>query len=92
MQYIKEKEASVKYTTVLPRECLNALKDLTDKKCIPSVSQGIRWAIDEFVYAKRRQAYELSMKSAATDEEFVKRTMEAHCDFTAVDEEGEAAW
>jgi hypothetical protein len=43
------REAFVKYTTVLPKECLNELKALTEKKVIPSVSQGIRRTVEDFV-------------------------------------------
>ena len=40
----------IKYTTVLPKICIDELKDLTDKKIIPSVSQGIRLAVEDFVF------------------------------------------
>jgi metal-responsive CopG/Arc/MetJ family transcriptional regulator len=83
---------SVKYTTVLSRECLNELKALTDKKIIPSVSQGIRWAVENFVDFQKKQAYEDSMKSAALDAEFIKRNIETQNDFTVVDAEGEGSW
>ena len=86
------REASVKYTTVLPKECLDELKKLSDRKVIPSVSQGIRLAVEGFVAAQKRQAYEASMKDAATDTAFIKRTVEAQKDFAAVDEEGEDSW
>ena len=86
------REASVKYTTVLPRECLDGLKDLTDKKIIPSVSQGIRLAVEDFVAIQKRRAYELSMREAAEDEAFIKRTVDTQNDFAVVDAEGEETW
>jgi len=86
------KEASIKYTTVLPKICIDELKTLADKKIVPSVSQGIRLAIENFVAAQKKQEYENLMKEAANDEAFVKRTMETQNDFSAVDEEGMGVW
>jgi metal-responsive CopG/Arc/MetJ family transcriptional regulator len=86
------REASVKYTAVLPKECLDQLKNLTEKKVIPSVSQGIRWAVEDFVATQKRRAYEASMREAVADEAFIKRTADAQSDFAAVDAEEERAW
>ena len=86
------KEASIKYTTVLPKQCLDDLKILTERKVILSVSQGIRLAIEGFIESQNRYHYELSMKDAAVDSAFIKRTMDTQADFKAVDEEGEDAW
>ena len=83
---------TVKYTMVLPKECLDELKVLTERKVIPSVSQGIRRAVEDFVAIQKRQAYEGLMKDAAVDTEFIRRTMDTQNDFAAVDAEGEEAW
>ena len=85
-------KASIKYTTVLPKGCIDELKDLTDKKIIPSVSQGIRLAVENFVAIQKRRAYESLICEAATDKAFIKRTMDMQNDFAAVDAEGEYEW
>jgi hypothetical protein len=85
-------ETSVKYTTVLPRACVNELKALAEKKVIPSVNQGIRSAVEDFVAFHKQQEYEIAMKSAASDEAFIKRTLDTQEDFSAVDAESETAW
>jgi len=87
MQNVNYREASTKYTTVLPRSCLDGLKDLADRKIIPSVSQGIRLAVEDFVAVQNQRSYESSMRDAATDEAFIKRTMDAQNDFVHVDAE-----
>jgi metal-responsive CopG/Arc/MetJ family transcriptional regulator len=86
------REASVKYTTVLPKECLNELKALTEKKVIPSVSQGIRRAVEDFVTVQKQNAYKMSMREAAADTAFIKRTVDTQNDFAGVDAEGEGVW
>jgi len=78
-------ETSVKYTTVLPKGCIDELKNLADKKIISSVSQGIRVAIEDFVAFQKRLEYANLMSEAAKDEAFIKRTMDAQNDFAAVD-------
>jgi hypothetical protein len=86
------RESSVKYTAVLSKECLDDLKTLAERKVIPSVSQGIRIAVEEFVAVQKRQAYEVSLMEAAADAAFIKRTIDTQNDFAAVDAEGEEAW
>ena len=86
------KEASVKYTTVLPKVCIDELKSLTDKKVVPSVSQGIRLAIESFIALQKQQAYEHEIQAAMDDEAFVQRTMDTQNDFSVVDEEGAGTW
>ena len=82
------KETSIKYTAVLPKVCIDELKSLVDKKIVPSVSQGIRLAIENFVAMQKQQEYENGVKAAMSDEAFVLRTMDMQNDFTTVDEEG----
>jgi hypothetical protein len=86
------RKTSVKYTAVLPQGCLDELKILTEKKVIPSVSQGIRQAVEDFVTVQKRRAYETSMREAAADGAFVKRTADTQNDFAAADAEGEETW
>ncbi|MCL2197408.1 MAG: hypothetical protein FWB80_00645 [Defluviitaleaceae bacterium] len=86
------KESSIKYTTVLPRVCIDELKNLADKKIIPSVSQGIRLAIEEFVAIQKKDEYAALMREAANDKAFIARTMDAQNDFTIIDNEGAGEW
>jgi metal-responsive CopG/Arc/MetJ family transcriptional regulator len=82
-------ETSVKYTTILPKDCLEELKQLADMKVISSVSQGIRMAVEEFVAIRKKLAYENAMREAAEDEAFMGRTMDAQHDFIFADAEVE---
>jgi rRNA-processing protein FCF1 len=87
------REASVKYTAVLPKNCLDELKTLTEKKVIPSVSQGIRLAVEDFVLIHKQRLYEDALRDAAADKAFMGRTLDAQKAFAAVDAEGEdGAW
>ena len=87
-----QKETSIKYTAVLPKVCIEEMKDLTEKKIVPSVSQGIRLAIEHFIALQKQQAYVNDLKKAAQDEAFIKRTMDTQDDFSDADEEGAGAW
>lgn len=78
-------EPSIKYTTVLPKECLNVLRELAEKKIISSVNQGIRLAVEDFVARQKKQEYFLAVSEAANDEAFKKRTMDAQNDFIHAD-------
>ena len=86
------KETSIKYTTVLPKVCVDEMKSLADKKIVPSVSYGIRLAIENFITAQKQQEYADSLKDATSDDAFIKRTMDAQNDFAIVDEEGVGSW
>ena len=86
------KEKSIKYTTVLPKICIDDMKSLVDKKIVPSVSQGVRLAIESFIKAQKQQEYENSLKDATNDHAFIKRTMDTQNDFTDVDGEGIKSW
>ena len=88
----KDKDVSVKYTTVLPQQYLNELKILADNHTISSVSQGIRMAVESFLQLQKRRAYAASLREAAADTAFIKRTTDAQNDFAVVDAEGEEAW
>ena len=79
------KETSVKYTTILPKTCIDELKNLADKKIVSSVNQGIRLAVENFVAIQKQQEYANLMQEAVSDESFIKRTMDAQNDFSAAD-------
>ena len=86
------KEESIKYTTVLPKICIDDMKSLVDKKIVPSVSQGVRLAIESFIKIQKQQEYANSLKEATNDHAFIKRTMDAQNDFMVVDGEGAESW
>ena len=84
------REATVKYTAILPQDCVDELRTMADKKIIPSVNQGIRAAVEGFVTAYRRQEYMRAMRDAAGDKAFIDRTMDTQQAFAAADaEDGE---
>ena len=92
MQSQMPKESSVKYTIILPQTSIDTLKSMARDNVIPSIDQGILTAIEEFVKAHKRAAYEASMREAADDPNFIERTMKMQEDFTEVDLEDFDAW
>ena len=89
---LTQNTTTVKYTAVLPRTCMDGLKTLAKRNVISSVNQGIRMAVEVFVREQERLAYEKAMLEAATDEAFLKRTMEIQEAFSDVDAEGLGSW
>ena len=84
------RESTVKYTAILPQDCVEELRFMAERKVIPSVNQGIRTAVEDFVTAYKRQEYQYAMKDAANDKRFMERTMDTQQAFAAVDaEDGE---
>ena len=83
---------SVKYTAVLPQECLNELRSMAEQNVIPSVNQGIRAAVENYVNAHRLREYQRGIREAAADKAFIRRTMDTQTAFEFVDAEGEAEW
>jgi predicted RND superfamily exporter protein len=83
---------NIKYTTVLPVEYVESLKELAGEKAIPSINSGIREAVEQYLIHKKRELYEAQMIEASKDEEFIKRTMEAQSDFDFVDCEVTGEW
>jgi hypothetical protein len=71
---------------------MDELKLLAEKKIIPSVNQGIRLAVEDFVLSHKQRAYESAMKEAAADKDFMRRTLETQEAFSAVDSEGQEPW
>ena len=86
------KETSVKYTTVLPKACIDEMRSLADKEIVSSVSQGIRLAIEDFIKSQKQLEYAKSLKDATNDKAFIKRTMDTQNDFVVVDSEGVSSW
>ena len=76
---------SVKYTAVLPQEYLNELRRMTERNEIPSINQGIRTAVKDYVDAHRLSEYQREICEAAADKAFIKRTMDAQVAFEFVE-------
>lgn len=70
------KQDTVRYTTVLPVSCINKLKEMARESKIPSVNQGIRIAVEEFIQAQKKLSYEEKMREAAKDKDFMERLAE----------------
>ena len=87
-----QRETTVKYTAVLPRTCMDGLKTLAKRNAIPSVNQGIRLAVEDFVRKQEKLAYEQAMREAAGDPAFLKRTMDTQDAFANADAEGLRTW
>ena len=75
---------------MLPKDCLEDLRYLMDKRIIKSVSQGIRLAVEDFIAAQKRIAYENAILEAAEDEAYIGRTIDTQNDFAFVDAEAES--
>lgn len=85
-------QSSVKYTAILPTDCINALKVMARERRIPSVNQGIRQAVEVYVATHKREQYEKDMLSAAQDPAFMQRTMDTQAAFAFVDGEELGTW
>ena len=83
---------SIKYTAVLPNEYILELKELAAKKVIPSVNYGIKRAVETYLEQSKKEKYAQSMREAAKDEEFLKRTLNAQEDFKFIDCEDIGEW
>ena len=89
---LNSSENSIKYTTVLQKENIEALKSLVSEKVIPSVSQGIRIAVENFIISKNKDIYEKLMREAAGDENFMRRTQKVQTEFNDIDIELDGQW
>ena len=84
--------ANVKYTAVLPQDCLNELRSMAERKVISSVNQGIRAAVEDYVKAHKLQEYQREIYEAASDETFIRRTIDTQSAFEFVDAEDDTQW
>ena len=83
---------TVKYTAILPRDCVQELRNMAEEKIIPSVNQGIRAAVEDFVKAHKEREYRRSMREAAEDEAFVRRMTDTMKAFEFADAELDGKW
>lgn len=85
-------DKNIKYTTVLPSEYVLELKELAEKKFIPSVNFGIRLAVENFIIESKSEIYQKQMEAAAEDKKFITRTLATQEAFENVDEEVDGQW
>jgi len=83
---------TVKYTAILPQDCVIELRNMAEKKIIPSVNQGIRIAVEDFLKAQSDSEYQRRMREASKDEGFIKRTIETMTAFEYVDAKVNGEW
>jgi len=83
---------TIKYTAILPQEYVMELRNMAEKKIIPSVNQGIRFAIEDFVKARNESEYKRNMCEAAKDEAFNRRMMDTMTAFEYTDAKVEGEW
>ncbi len=86
------KSETVRYTATLPLSHIDALKEMTRGKEIPSVNFAINQAVDEYLKSRKAAQYESLMKEAAKDTDFIARTMGCSEDFKYVDSEISGTW
>jgi hypothetical protein len=84
--------ANTKYTAILPEDCLNELRSMAERKVIPSINQGIRAAVEDFVRAQKEIEFWRDIENAASDPSFMKRLNDTMGDFKYVDAEGLGEW
>lgn len=85
-------QKTVKYTTVLPYDCVEELKEMAKKRRIASVNQGIRQAIERFISEEKKQQYAKEMMEAAQDPDYMARTLQTQEAFAAIDAEEMKHW
>lgn len=83
---------NIKYTSVLPVEYVDSLKELVLSDSIPSINYGIREAVEQYLVIKKNEQYDAQMIEASKDKEFMKRTMKADSEFAYVDCEVSGEW
>lgn len=83
---------TVRYTASLPADYIDELKLLAKEQVIPSVNFGIRAALNDYLKQIKRAKYEVQMREAASDKDFLARTCECDDDFIAVDSEVSGQW
>lgn len=83
---------NVRFTTTLPQEYLDALKELAKEHTIPSVNFGIKEAIDDYLKQIKKAKYEAEMQAASKDKDFLERTYECAEDFKILDGEVFGEW
>ena len=73
---------SVKTTVNIPAKYRDNLRYFVEQKRIPSFSEGINQAIENYIAELRRAEYAEQMAAAAHDKGFIARTMECQAEMT----------
>jgi len=82
----------IKYTAVLPRDCVSELRSMADKKVISSVNQGLRIAVEDFVKARKEHEYRHSIDEASRDKTFIRRMTDTMKAFEFADAKVDGEW
>lgn len=83
---------TVRYTTTLPENLLDSMKELVKCGQISSVNSGIRQALDDFLKKQKAEQFDAMMKEAAADEAFLERTYSCADAFKYSDSEVQGEW
>lgn len=83
---------TTRITATLPAEYLAQLKALTEEHIVPSVNYAVKEAVEEYLKQVKKKKYELLMEEAASDREFIARTMDCSDDFAYADSEVTGEW
>lgn len=84
--------SNTRFTTTLPIEYLEQLKEMAEAEQIPSINFAIREAIELYLKDIKKREYEVLMEEASQDKEFLDRTLECAEDFEFVDSEVSDEW
>jgi len=87
-----KKNLNIKYTAVLPAENIAGLKELAAKDVIPSINQGIREAVEQYIVIMKKNLYDAEMIKAATDPDYMERTLQVQKEFLVADSEVDGNW
>ncbi|MCL2719934.1 MAG: hypothetical protein FWD47_01165 [Treponema sp.] len=83
---------TIKYTAVLPQDHVKELRNMANKKIIPSVNQGIRVAIEDFLKTRNESEFKYNMAEASKDEAFNRRMTETMTAFEYSDAKVDGEW
>ncbi|MHB1151111.1 MAG: hypothetical protein ACYCWE_02260 [Eubacteriales bacterium] len=86
------KNRIVRFTASLPAEYIDELKLLAEEKAIPSVNFGIKAALADYLKRIKQTKYEAQMREAASDKDFLARTITCDNDFMDADNEVSGQW
>ena len=83
---------TIRYTTTLPLDHVNELRELAKEKKIPSVNYAINVALDMYIKERKAAEYKAQMENASQDKAFLSRTLNCASDFYTIDSEVDGKW
>jgi len=83
---------TTRFTATLPIEYIEELKEMAKEKKIPSINFAFIKAIEAYLDEIKKEKYNLLMKEASEDKEFLERNTKCEEDFSDVDREGMDEW